>query len=123
MKYCPKCGRELDDEAVMCTACGEMLEEKQDNRNKGLITAIKVFLIIACVTAPFGSLTMSSTIELIISLIVGLLPLAWCIPMTIIIFRKLKNNEPIGTALKVCTLIFVSLIAGIMLLCLKDNNY
>ena len=44
------------------------------------------------------------------------LNLAWCIPMTIIYYNKIKKNEPISTAFKVCTLIFVNTIAGILML-------
>lgn len=48
--------------------------------------------------------------------------LAWCIPMTVKTWRKLKRHENISTGFKVCTLIFVDLISGILLLCMKEEN-
>lgn len=75
--------------------------------NSTLMTVTKVFLIIGCVINGICGL---------------LIPLAWCIPMTVIICKKFKNHEPIGMGLKICTLLFVSLISGICLLCMKDDR-
>ncbi len=50
----------------------------------------------------------------------GFLPLAWYIPMTIIYFKKTKNNEEISIAFKICALLFVNTIAGILMIC--DNK-
>ena len=49
-----------------------------------------------------------------------LIPLAWCIPMTISYFKKVQNNEPVSTGFKVCSLLFVNTVAGILMLCDKD---
>jgi hypothetical protein len=54
------------------------------------------------------------------SLAMTIVPLAWSIPMGIILVRKTRNGEPISTGFKVCILLFVDLIAGILLLCDKD---
>ena len=51
----------------------------------------------------------------------SVLPLAWVIPMSIIILKKMKNKETIGVGLKICTLIFVNTIAGILLLCKNED--
>ena len=51
----------------------------------------------------------------------SIIPLAWCLPMTIIYNRKIKNGEVVGTGFKVCSLLFVNTIAGILMLC--DNNW
>ncbi len=45
-----------------------------------------------------------------------IIPLAWCIPMTVIYYNKIKRNEPVGTGFKVCTLLFVNTISGILML-------
>lgn len=66
---------------------------------------VKVFLVLGCVTRGWL-----------------IFPLAWCLPITIMVFRALRDNRPISTGLKVCTLIFVNLIAGICLLCMNDND-
>jgi hypothetical protein len=73
----------------------------QDNT---INTVIKVFMIISCV---FGACFY-------------LLPLAWRVPMTVHAFKKLDAGEPISTGFKVCTLLFVGLIPGILLLVRND---
>ena len=50
-----------------------------------------------------------------------LFPLAWCIPMTVHLFHEKKNGHVVGIAFKVCTLLFVSAISGILLLCRTDD--
>ena len=45
-----------------------------------------------------------------------LIPLAWCIPMTIHCYGCYKNNEKPSIAFGVCSLLFVSLVGGIMLI-------
>ncbi|MCH5158492.1 MAG: hypothetical protein J1F33_04770 [Clostridiales bacterium] len=67
-------------------------------------TAVKVFMIIACVGMGFS-----------------LIPLCWTIPMTVHYFNATKNHRPIGVGFKVCSLLFVSLIAGILMLCDHEN--
>ena len=107
MKYCSHCGNQILDEAVICVHCGcstdGRIQSRTSQSDNTLETVIKVFLIIGCVS--FGWM---------------LLPLAWCIPMTVTIFKKLNNNEPIGMGLKICTLLFVNIVAGICLLCRND---
>lgn len=51
-----------------------------------------------------------------------LISLAWCIPLTVYVFRCIKNGRAISTAAKVCILIFVNTISGILLLCRKEPN-
>ena len=110
MKYCVKCGAEMHDDAVICTKCGCAIEHSENKINKtknvsGLQNAAFVFMIISTVILGFY-----------------LLPLAWTIPMTISYNGKIKNKQHVSTSFKVCTLLFVSLIAGIIMLCDKDNN-
>ena len=69
----------------------------------GLKTAAKVFMILGCIS--FGW---------------TLIGLAWSIPMTVTVFHRFRDNEPVGTGLKVCTLLFLNVIAGILLLCVKN---
>ena len=111
MKYCVKCGAEMLDEAVICVKCGcttEKYKEQMQNATKkdtnNLKNVAKIFMIISTV---------------LIGLFL-LLPLAWKIPMTISYCKKIDNNEQVSTSFKVCTLLFVSLIAGIIMLC--DNE-
>ena len=51
----------------------------------------------------------------------ALIPLAWMIPMTVISWKIYKGTRPNTTAFGVCTLIFVNLVGGILLLCSKKD--
>ncbi|HBK01870.1 MAG TPA: hypothetical protein DDY77_02415 [Clostridiales bacterium] len=113
MKYCTHCGKQLMDEAVICPGCGCAVEDltkrkgtdSSNSQNETLGLIAKVFMIIACVVSGFL-----------------LIPLCWTIPMTLSVSDKLKNKEPISVAMKVCTLIFVSTVSGVLLLCMNDDN-
>ena len=110
MRYCVHCGAEVHDEAVICVKCGCSIETPKpvaqaSSTSSALATVVKVFLIISCIAQGWL-----------------IIPLAWCLPITISIFNSLKSGKTIGTGLKVCTLLFVNTIAGICLLCMNDNN-
>ena len=49
-----------------------------------------------------------------------LIPLIWCIPMTMSVYKAYKGEKELTTGFKVCTLLFLNLIAGILLLCDQD---
>ena len=110
MKYCMHCGAEIYDDAVVCIKCGRSVETKkpavpQKQEDDTMNTIIKVFLILGCISQGWL-----------------LIPLAWCIPITVSIFHAMRDKRPISTGMKVCTLLFVNLVAGICLLCVNDNN-
>lgn len=110
MKYCVHCGAEIFDEAVVCVKCGCKVEmEKpavvQNHEDDTMSTVIKVFLILGCISQGWL-----------------LIPLAWCIPITVSIFNAMRNKHTISTGMKICALIFVNLVAGICLLCVNDDN-
>lgn len=50
-----------------------------------------------------------------------LIPLAWCIPLTIMAYKYYKGEGDLGVGAKVCILLFVDIIAGILLLCANDE--
>lgn len=114
MKFCTKCGNELLDDAVICPKCGNSVDYKNVNVNENLNTdqgketsSLKtialLFMIIATVISGLS-----------------IIPLAWMIPMTVYYYKSIKNKESVSTGFKVCTLIFVSLISGILMLCDQD---
>lgn len=107
MKFCQNCGKEIADEAVICTGCGCAIAKKSkgDGGNDGLAVASKIFLILGCIAQGWL-----------------LIPLAWCLPITISVCNRMKRNEPVGTGLKVCSLLFVNTIAGILLLCRSEKD-
>lgn len=67
--------------------------ETQANNDDTINTIIKVFLIVGCVLQGWL-----------------ILPLAWCIPITVSIFNSLRNKTPINTEMKVCALLFVNFV-------------
>lgn len=50
-----------------------------------------------------------------------ILPLAWMIPMTVRSYGIYKGTKPNSTAFDVCTLLFVGLVSGILLLCSRKD--
>lgn len=110
MKYCAYCGNEMYDEAVVCVRCGRSVIQapiqpmpvKQEDDT--LMIVVKIFLILGCISQGWA-----------------IIPLAWCLPITISIFKRFKERRPIGTGLKICALLFVNLIAGICLLCMNNE--
>ena len=130
MKFCCYCGNEMHDEAVICVKCGRSVVVQQPTpmmqqqsmpmmsqqpmpmmsqtpvkqEDNTLAMVVKIFLILGCISQGW--------------LVV---PLAWCLPITISIFNRFKDGRPIGMGLKICTLLFVNLIAGICLLCMNDD--
>ncbi len=51
-----------------------------------------------------------------------LIPILWIIPMAIVLFTKGAKGTKISKAFKICTLIFCSVPAGIILLFVKDDE-
>ena len=113
MKYCTHCGAEIFDDAVVCVKCGRSVEthkpitaevQQVPQTDDTMITVVKVFLILGCISQGWL-----------------IIPLAWCLPITISIFNSFKEKRAVSTGMKVCSLIFVSLVAGVCLLCIDDN--
>lgn len=103
MKFCTNCGAQMIDEAVVCVNCGCAAPQKQSSGTSTLQTIAKIFMVLGCVVTG-----------------IYLIPLCWTIPMTIHYCKAVKESRPVGIGFKVCSLLFVSLIAGILMLC--DNK-
>ena len=115
MKFCKNCGNQLVDEAVVCPNCGVAADNGNPyggpnpyaapaKDNSGLALAAKIFLVIGCICQGLF-----------------ILPLAWCLPLTISFWRKVDRGEPVSVGLKVCLLLFVNTIGGILALCMGEN--
>ena len=124
MNYCPKCGERVDDSMMFCPKCGANLvdnvpvpeyESNNNNNNntgnnnksgdsrKTLRYLALAFMILGCVTTlPF------------------LIPLAWRIPMTVYYYGTITRGEKQSVGFKVCSLIFCSVVAGILMLVDED---
>lgn len=121
MKYCSHCGAELNDEATVCIKCGCATDTKQKEtaNNTGLRTAAKIFMILSCIAMPFAVLEFGVFFDTLFGIILTMcIPLTWCIPMTVYYWKKCDS---VGIGFKICTLIFVNAIAGILMLCDKTN--
>lgn len=107
MKYCSKCGKEITEGTAYCLGCGCAIEAPVAEAAPAydpLKTLIKIFMLIGVIATSVSTYAIG---------------LAWCLPMWRAYNRMKDNGEPISTKFKVCTLIFVSVPAGIMMLC--DN--
>ncbi len=105
MAFCKRCGAEIVDDAVICPSCGANTDRAQSQgQSNTLRTIAKIFMIISTVCMGFM-----------------LIPLAWCIPMTVIYCKKVNNNEPVGIGFKICTLLFVNIVSGICMLIDQDK--
>ncbi len=123
------CGSQLTDESVICTNCGCLVQIATEKKNaSSLKTVAKIFLILSC--AACGVAFLSSLFCMFLGLnwlryaaiisVIYLIPLAWAIPMTVHYWKAVKNNRPVDTAFKVCTLLFINTVSGILMLCDKD---
>lgn len=102
----------MHEDAVVCVKCGRSVVPPISSASTSAVqkddtmeVVIKVFLILGCVSQGWL-----------------LLPLAWCLPITISVFNSIRDNRPIGIGIKVCALLFVNVIAGICLLCMNDDK-
>ena len=139
MKYCSKCGKELFDEAIVCPGCGcpiegasvEAPKTQSAETKKSLRTVAKVFMLISTIAAGLSLIVTPILFFCFRDVFVFLLEhkvnfgislaVCWCIPMTVHYWRAVENNRPVSTGFKVCTLLFVNLIAGICMLIDKDE--
>lgn len=104
------------------------------NRPSSLQLVARVFMIISCVASGIAAL--STFISWIISLFtLGDFAVALCMSLIfwVVIFvvticmtnnycYKIASGTKIGITFKIITLIFISLIAGILMLCDRDSN-
>lgn len=84
---------------------------RYDNRTQGASTQDATLRLVAFV---FCIISTVSTCWLII-------PLAWMIPMSVCVWGIYKGTRPNTVAFGVCTVIFVSLVGGILLLVSKKD--
>lgn len=105
MKYCQHCGAQLMDEAVICPSCGCAVESRQAKAETSSMLKLiaKIFMILGCISTGWC-----------------IIPLIWTIPMTVHYWKSVENRTPVSTGFKICSLLFVNLIAGILMLC--DNE-
>ncbi len=115
MKYCSKCGKQIEDNNEFCPYCGartdstansvaqEATANHSSSQNEKQLNALEliafIFMILSCVSVGCF-----------------LIPLCWMIPMTVIYYKSVKEGKSISVAFKVCTLLFVNLLSEILML-------
>lgn len=122
MKTCKRYGTEIDDKTVFCPKCGYANGRTQftDNTSHNrLRIAAKVFMILGCIVNSFILLPLATLAATTVgTILIMCIPLIWCIPITVDYW---KNCDIVGVTFKISTLLFVSQIAGILMLC--DKTY
>ena len=101
MKYCTKCGSAIEDGAKYCVNCGAPCAPVKKPATIKVIA--EVFMILGCISSGWA-----------------LIPLCWTVPMTVKYMRSVKEGADVSTGFKVCSLIFVNLIAGVLMLVSDD---
>ncbi len=122
MRYCKFCGAEVSADSAYCHKCGNKIAEGNTSGNAD--SSDNVSASTYKVSRYNESTYQVAYVFMIIGTVIGgllLLPLAWCIPMTVAYKNAHDRGEEASMALKVCALLFVSLIGGIAMLFDHDN--
>ena len=111
MNYCPKCGTKLESDHRFCPNCGYKTTEEVradvvygESNSNSLQEVAKVFMIVFTILSGWM-----------------IIPLCWMIPMTVHYCHCVRDGRKAGTGFAVCTLLFCSLISGILIL-IDENN-
>jgi hypothetical protein len=131
---CVICGKEISQDDRFCSKCGyynkeyvgeDALEPGDDfyeqpyykyhlpKKDSGLKTPAKVFMIIGLVVNSILALIGSSYLMMIITLGIAM-------PMTVVYFCKVSYKEKVSITFKIFSMLFVSLIAGILMVADRD---
>ena len=151
MKYCHRCGTELTDESAYCNKCGawQYVETQQDTSYQQANSSQpqqkqykhqKVFEVINKVlmiyySSQFAMVALFALLFFVLSFVLPdpnavpaaimflfcAIPLSWMAPMIVHYFKKTRAGEPTTLTFKICTLLFVNLLAGIFMLCFEPS--
>ena len=134
---CTQCGQEIEASRSYCQYCGASADSPyKTNKPQNYQAAPQNYQAVpqnayyypnpqVNPAASESTLALVAFIFSIISTVsIGwlIVPLAWMIPMTIMTWQIYKGTRQTTTAFAVCSLLFVSLVSGILLLVDKSNN-
>ena len=147
MKYCQQCGSENTDANKFCVSCGASLnttdntaaasswtEQVQQAQQTQQVQQANPTTATFNTTGVSASVTLSDTDKTLrlvafvfncLSLAgfaIFIIPLAWMIPMTVVSWGIYKGTRRNTVAFGVCTLIFLNLVGGILLLCSSKDD-
>jgi hypothetical protein len=101
-------------------------QENPPAQGSGLVLA--AFIINLFSMSIIASLAMASIVGALLHPLIAvaapfaLIPVAWIIPMTVITWKIYKGKSENSVAFGVCTLLFVNVVSGILLLCAPRAN-
>ena len=129
--YCHHCGKEVGRGNKFCPHCGVLLQEDEygerpgeydevvdepkpagkktiinESTKRDLDTVVKILMIIITVLTGFA-----------------IIPLLWTIPMTMTALDRIKKHEPYGLVLSICTLLFMAVAPGVIMIIRDADTY
>ena len=129
--YCHHCGKEVGSGNKFCPHCGVLLQEDEygerpgeydevvdepkpagkktiinESTKRDLDTVVKILMIIITVLTGFA-----------------IIPLLWTIPMTMTALDRIKKHEPYGLVLSICTLLFMAVAPGVIMIIRDADTY
>lgn len=129
--YCHHCGKEVGRGNKFCPHCGVLLQEDEygerpgeyddvvdepkpagkktiinESTKRDLDTVVKILMIVITVITGFA-----------------IIPLLWTIPMTMTALDRIKKKEPYGLVLSICTLIFMAVAPGVIMIIRDADTY
>ena len=136
--YCNKCGAwqyvETQQDTSYQQANSNQPQKKEYKHQKVFEVINKVLMIYYC--AQFAGVVLCAILFTVMAIAMPdawpatmyaiilwgcSIPLAWMVPMIVHYFKKTRAGEPTTLTFKICTLLFVNLLAGIFMLCFEPS--
>jgi hypothetical protein len=128
--YCQKCGNEISENEMYCKMCGtRVIKDTEEttiyegNDPNNMYGGTSFYRVSS--KSESNGLKIAAKIFLILGAVVTLYTIwfsfIWSIPMIIIYFNKVKKGEKIGIGFKIASMLLVSMIGGIIMLCDKEE--
>ena len=127
--FCKNCGTQIADGATACPSCGTPVQQQAAQAPAPTPAPAQQNVYVQNAPAqagvPYphpnsqGLFLAAFVLNLLATISCGILiiPLAWMIPMTVHTWGIYKGRQPNTTGFGVCSLIFVGIVGGILLLC------